>query len=234
MLGRLTLAVILGSGLPLAGQDSAPSRVHRTFSNTFGLELPKTWRAMTPDEMFELEASLPYVMREVQPNFYYSVGDVDRWLKDGFDGRAIHVHILEGDLSLDEAGIEKIRTSWAAPPAGGGPSREVVSAELTQLGPDLHSAIRCRIRTAADGNTPPIESLEFYVPTHRHVLILSFRSWQDDFQSVASLYESMADSATFARPPRKPEELSDRLLNAVLVGGLVGLALIAVRLMRRR
>ncbi|MCA8943174.1 MAG: hypothetical protein KDB80_11495 [Planctomycetes bacterium] len=198
----------------------------------FAADLPKGWRPMTPDEMFALEDSLPYVMRVTKPGSYFSIGDVDAWLANGFDGRALFVSVQSGEIPIVESSIEVIRETWSQHHAG--VQREFLSGEITQVGKDAHPTIRCRIRTPPVESMPAIEAIEYYVPTAGHMLILSFRSWQDDFDRAVPLYSQIADSLTFPRPPRGAEELSDRLFDAAIIGGLVGLALIVIRMMVRR
>lgn len=210
----------------------APAETKRVTEQMFAANLPVDWRTMTPDEMFTLEDSLPYLMRVTNPGWYYSVGAVDRWLETGFDGRALCVSVQSGEIPIEQSSIDTIRESWAEPRDG--VYREFVSGEISTLGKDEHPVIECRLRSPASGSIPAIEALEFYVPTSGHLLILSFRSWQDDFDQAAPIYRRIADSMTFPRPPRGAEELSDRLFDAAIIGGLVGLALIIIRMMVRR
>jgi len=212
---------------------SAPAQTRRVTHALFAADFPEGWRAMTPDEMFAMQDRLPFAMREVQPGFYFAIGDVERWQTNGFDGRALLVDVQTGEIPVTEESIETIRSHWANAKVGGA-HREVQAAELVTLGPDAHPAIRCRVLTAADGETPPILADELYVPTSGRLLILSFRSWQDDFENVRAVYDSIAASLTFPRPPRGPEELSDRLWDAAMIGLVVGAAIVLLRMMRRR
>ncbi len=218
---------------PQDPQPESQPTSRRIVESLFSIELPNSWRAMTPDEMFSLEDQLPLLLREVQPGHYYAIGDVDKWLATGFDGRAILVSRQFGEIPIEEESIETIRQSWednATPEA----RREMLEGKISTIGQDDHPAIRCLIRTAASGSIPAMDATEFYVPTSQHLLILSFLSWQDDSDAVVDLYRSFAKSTTFPRPPQGAEELSDRLWNAVFIGALVGLALIALRMMKRR
>lgn len=246
--GALALVLWLGSmALPCAGQapaggpaeagsqgEAAPDG--RTKFDFFAADLPPDWRTATPDEVFAMRESLPFVMRVPHPGSLFSVGNVDAWQKDGFDGQALIVIVRENEIPITEEAIDVIRANWSDPEIQGG-ARKVVEAEITTIGQDAHPAIRCIIDTAPWGGLPASRALEFYVPTAGHMLILSFRSWHDDFAAMRDAFESVVASATFPRPPRGVEEedtLTDRLLNAAIIGALVGVALIGIRLSRSR
>lgn len=230
ILGAWTLlAPAFAQEAPAAAQPE----FQRVRESLFAADLPTGWRSMTPDEMFGMREELPLTMRDIQPGWFYTIGDVERWEREGFDGHAILVHVQQGEIPVDEASIAHIRENWRDNDAVGG-RRSVLDAEIVAVGENAHPAIRCEMSTESWQGMPPIRATELYVPTSGHLLILSFRSWQDDVERHRPLHEKIIESMTFPKPPKATEEVTGRFTQALLIGAGVGLILILLRMSRRR
>lgn len=214
--------------------QEAPPNPPRFIGLSFAATLPPNWRPLTVDEEITLRPQLIPDMRHLIPGHRVSYGPVDRWLESGFDGTALLVELSEApEIPADEAGIAQIRSRWDTYTSPTGDRRTVLSAHIIGLGADHHQAIECRIRSIPGDGGKAVEALEFYVPTGGHLLILSFRSWEDTFPEALTTFREMAGTLTFARPSQGPEELADRLLYAALIGVLIGLLLLAANRARR-
>ncbi len=163
-----------------------------------------------------------------------SFGPVDQWLSSGFAGTALLIKKEESaEITIDEEGIARVRQAWNEFNDQGTWSKQVLSAEVVELGADQHPAIECHMRISPGQGLKNLDALEFYAPTGGDLLILSFRSWEDDFPEALTGFRTMADSLTFARPPQGPDELADRLFYATLIGLLIGALLLAANKARR-
>ena len=116
LLGRSVL-VLLSALSPLVGQNAEPANPPdgwaRRELRLFALNLPEAWREITVDEVIDLGEQLPFMMRDVQPGRYYAVGDVDRWIDEGFDGLALLVVVTQSELT---ASPWPSPASWACGP----------------------------------------------------------------------------------------------------------------------
>ncbi len=211
-------------------------QVPRFRSQHFACDLPVGWRLMTPDEAVVLRSQLPFDMQRVDPGRQFVIGAVDRWLAGGFDGRALVARVDDGVMATTQESVDKISAHWRdwRDPAADDERRRVVASRITELGQDRHAAIELRLVIENSRAGRDLGALEFYLSTAKRVLILSLRAWDDTFSAAEPELRALADSLTFARPARAPEELSDRLLYAAVVGGLVGLLLLGLSRSRRR
>jgi hypothetical protein len=173
-------------------------------------------------------------MQGLIPHVQRSFGPVDQWLTSGFSGPSLLIKTEEGaEITTDEAGIARIKQTWQEFASPDSWRRQVLSAEVVELGPGNHPAIECHMRSIPEDGARNLDALEFYAPTGGDLLILSFRSWEDEFPEALTSFRTMADSLTFARPPQGPEELADRLFLAALIGLLIGALLLAANKARR-
>ena len=201
---------------------------------SFSANLPEEWRRLTPDEAFSLRDRLPYAVRRPVPGQYDVLGDIDTWLASGFDGQALTVTSQTGEIPIEQASIDQIREHWKGG-SNEGPRRRFVDGEVTTIGKDAHPAIRCSMQTDAEPPSfGPSTSTDYYVPTHGQLLILAFHSWEDSVGRANPVMGPIVESASFPRPPKGIEDLGDRIGRALFVGALVGLGLVALRMLRKR
>jgi len=228
---RIAVAAALLAALSPA-QDGATRR-HTT--TVFAIDLPAEWRELGPEEADRLREQLPYMLRAVHTSIPHGTalqvfGAVDRWLESGFDGRALQIVSTSGGPAVDEELVETLREHYTAFDAEG-VRREVLEAHLSTVGKDAHPCAELRIRTVEPG-FPPTRQLEFSTSTGARWLNLSFHAWEDDWDEAEAGIRALASSLTFPHPPRDPEVLGDRLLEAAVVGGLVGVLLLTLRKLR--
>jgi hypothetical protein len=235
----LDLALLL-VGLADAAQDSStppPSAErHTNQALGFALDLPAGWRQITPDEAFQLAKKKPSPLPPdlLAPNqaAFYPYGDIDRWLAGEFDGRCMTAQLADGEYSVDEAGLDRVRAAAGARREGDW-RREMLSVATTEVGARGHPAIECVIRVVQHGPAKPFRSLVFFVPTGGKTLICSFRATESDFEAALPLFRTAAATMNLARRARGPSKLTDRLLMPILIGALVGLLLLVLHRGRR-
>lgn len=205
------LTVLLASLLLAAGvcaQEERPSR--------YRIQLPEGWRQMTPGEVRTLRSKLPPDLREmVKPDVLDRFGPVERWLKEGFDGRALTVGQQEGEPALDEEGLAAIRSRVEE-------RGTYVSGKLTKVGLKDHPALEV-VRQISS-----MQALEIYAPTGGALIVFQFRANVDDFNAALPQFRRAIATLEFAREPKGPAKLSDRLQNAAIVGAIVGLVLLVL------
>ena len=224
----------LRRGHPQSANQGTPPKPPRFVGLSFSATLPPSWRPLTVDEEITLRRQLTPDMRHLIPGHRVSFGPVDSWLESGFDGTALLAELSDApELPVDEGGIAQIRNRWESFTSPDGGRRVVLSARIIDLGTDHHRAIECRIRSIPGDGSKAMEALEFYIPTGGHLLILSFRSWEDTFPETLATFRNVAHTLTFVRPPQGPEELADQLLYAAFFGILIGLLLLAANRTRR-
>ncbi len=236
--GRIALLALLVASLhaqapergPLPPAPADTRRVHETF---FQVDLPETWRRMTPNEGIALrKRQLPFEMQVVQSNRLEVFGDVDRWLASGFDGRALQVVLSTPELTIDQVHLDAVVDHWNTWKGDDGGTRQVLAAEIGTVGVDRQPALCLQLRLVPGDGTPASRALEFYTSTSGQQLILSFRAWENDWQLAEPELRRMAGSLIFPTPPKRPEELGGRLLQAALLGGCVAFILLAIRHLR--
>ncbi len=204
-----------------------------SLTRSFSIELPVSWRQVTPSELLELRAILPPDIHVTRPTGFYTVGPVDRWLAGDYDGVELVVQEQGNELSMDQEGVDRIRAHWREASGREGLGHEVLSSTITHIGPDDHPAILCQRLIVPEGPGTPIQSLDAYIPTGGRQILLSFRSSQEDFSQHLPEFRKMLASATFARAARGSETLGSKLVFPAVVGALVGLILLVLHRRRR-
>lgn len=216
--------------LLLAAAPPAQAARHVSRDGSFSLVLPPRWRQLTPDEARSLAAgrdpSMPADVVAPRPAAFYPYGDVDRWLARGFDGRCLTVQRAEGEATIDQDGLARVRAGTVA---GAGLRREVLSARIAALGPAKHPVLECDSRLQLGEGTRWQRCLELFVPTGGDTLLLAFRAFEDDFAAALPELRAAADTLAFARPGRGPRRLGQRLLYPAMIGALVGVLLLVLR-----
>ncbi len=203
-----------------------------SLTRSFSIELPPGWRQATPSELPDLRAILPADVHATRPTSFYTLGPVDQWLDGDYDGVHLVVQEQRNELSMDQDGVDRILKHWQDVSGKEGLRHEVVSWEISQVGPDSHPAILCQRVIRPDEPGPVVQSLDAYIPTGGRQILLSFRSRQEDFSQHLPGFHKVLASATFARAARGSETLGSRLVFPAVVGAFVGLMLLVLH--RRR
>ena len=222
-----------GEPRPQETPEHRPAPGYRRFvTQLFAVDVPEHWREMLPNESVTL--ALPPDFPAVRPGWIHVLGDVDRWAKDGYDGEALVAMVAgESEAPTDADRLAELRAYWETARLTDGGRREVLDGSSTTIGQTEHPCLELVVRTLPATGRPE-RCLEFHASTRGRELILSFRAWDDAFQEAEPKLRGMAETLTFPRPPRTLEDLGDRLFDAALGGGAVGLLLIGLRFIARR
>ena len=229
-LGTTTGAAIAQDDPPPASPESPPPAPGATRLQTafFQVDLPDDWRQLMPNESLALRETLPWDFPIVQPGITDIFGPVDRWRESGFVGGALVVHRSDFEGEATPGYLAQVRGHWEEFRFDNGGRREVLAAQVGTLGRNDHPCLELELRSTAP-DARPTHALEFHASTTGQELILSFRTWDDDYREVESTLRGIAATFTFPRPPNDPKDLGSRLSEAAWIGALVGLALIALR-----
>jgi len=225
----LPVCLLLDSVCPLSPQDSPRSSPQDPAQNLrqdarpsrYGITLPEGWRQLTPDEARTLRPKLPADMHELRPGVLDRFGQVDKWLGGSFDGRCLTVAQMKGEPSLDAEALATIRSRVEE-------RGTYVSGKVAAVGPNNHPVLEVVIRIQPEHSTKAMQALEIYAPTGGRMIILEFRAYEDDFATALPLFRKALGTLIFAREPKGPPKLSDRLQNAAIVGAIVGLILLVL------
>lgn len=224
---RARAGIVLALGIPVQDGQKWISQ-----NRSFAIELPVSWRQVTPAELPGLRDVLPPDIHTTRPRDFYTLGPVDRWIAGDYDGVELVVQEQGVELPMDREGVDYILEHWAKVSGNGGLKQEVLSWEFTEVGPDDNPAILCERLIEIEGSGKSIQSLDAYVPTGGRQILLSFRARREDFSTELPRFREMLESATFARAARGSQKLGDKLLLPAVAGAFVGLLLLALR--RRR
>lgn len=200
------------------------------------MDLPESWRELGPAEAQRLGAKLPPGLRITTPGEAQVFGDVDRWLAEGFDGRAMLFFVDSFELGTTQENLDAIVAFHEGWSGGDGARRTVISTAIGTIGRSAHPVMEIAMRyESGDPAHPPMRSRDLYASTMGRRLILSLRAWETDWVESEPVFRQVADSLVFARPPQveDDEDLSDRLLSAVLWGSVTGVGLLVARMFLR-
>jgi hypothetical protein len=198
--------------------------------------LPASWRELGPAEAQLLGNGLPPGLRVTNPGEAQVFGAVDRWLAEGFDGRAMLYFVDSFELSATQENLDAIVAFHEGWSGGEGARRTVLSTGLGKIGRSDHPVMEIAMRyESGEPAHPPMRSRDLYASTMGRRLILSLRAWETDWVESEPVFRQVADSLVFARPPQveDDEDLSDRLLSAVLWGSVTGVGLLVARMFLR-
>lgn len=237
MIRPLLLTSVLVAPTTVQQPSSPPmgeqSREFYNSRRSYRIQLPSTWRRLTPDEALELRPQLPPDLLDLPiPGHFYRLGEVERWLKSGFDGVCLSVTETDGEPAMDEATLDRVRehTTQTAP---GGLRLTIKDLRIDHVGTDKHPVVRAEVEIWDESDRLLARRMDYLVPTGGESLRFSFRSPPDRFTAEARRFQSIMDGITCAKPAEGPRELSDMLQTALFVGGLVGLALVLLYKGRR-
>ncbi len=225
----VSLLVVLSLPLCLVAQET---QRFMSLTRSFSIEIPVSWRQVTPAELVDLRPILPPDIHITRPREFYTLGPVERWIGGDYDGIHLVVQEQGNELSMDSEGIDRIRSHWQEVSGKEGIRQQLLSSKVTEVGTDGHPAIVCERLIEPEEPRPPIQSLDAYVPTGGRQILLSFRCLRDDFPDNLPEFYKMLATVSFARTARGAETLGSKLLLPAIVGAFVGLMLLV--LYRRR
>ncbi len=223
---------------PVAAQTAAADGPRATLPQTrkyvdrlWAAELPDEWRQMGREEALDLADRLPFdvPLGIVQDGQVAVFGAIDRWRQDGLRDGCLVVVTKDGEQIADDALIAELRDHYANARTDAGDRCEVLAAELAELGPSTHPGLLLSRRLIPGDGGPVLRATDVYASTSGHLLILSFRTWENEWTAFEPRLRGLASSLTFARPPRRPGERGDRLLQAAVFGGVIVAVLFLLR-----
>ncbi len=223
--------------MPLAStppvRQEPPAKLQRFYpqSGTYALGIPKNWRPLDPAEAIalrqgkapEIAANLPadLVTFKPIPGRQYLLGNIDAWMKGKFDGRSLLITEEDGEPPLGEETLRRVRQEYSG-------TGKLLQVEQTTLGDTQHPAFECQVQLKAEGTFPAIRSLEYLIPTGGKRVRLRFQSWESDYPAAETTFRAMAATAELGQPPDGPDKPSGKLIDAAIIGGIVGLLLIVL------
>lgn len=225
-------ALAVGPG-PAAQAKDGPTSTHRIAQFVWAAEFPPGWRQLERQEASAFAGRLfgDTAVESIAAAELTVFGEIDRWRTEGTRGGALAVVVRDGERVADDALVEELERFYRSL---AGDRCEVLSAGLSSVGKAVHPVVELSRRiTPADGS-PPFRTLDVVASTSGKLLILSFRAWQNEFVEVEPGLRAIASSLSFARPPRKPGEFGDRLLQAAVFGGFLLVGLFGLRALLRR
>jgi len=215
---------------PIAAGTSAGLQQFANLNRTFHVDVPHGWRQIAPNEALRVaeQALAPSDLRRAEPRAQYAVGPVDQWLAGDFQSPWLYVTELGEEAVLPEDFDVQLVAMWREHGLATGVTHTVTDIQHQEIGPGHHPAILARrLTTPADGKRPT-RSLDAYVATGKQQITLACTCWADDFDRWEPVFQQWLQTATFARPARPKQKLSDRLWTPLLTGAVVSLVLLAL------
>jgi hypothetical protein len=232
-----TLLLIGAIGSPIAAQVSPPAagtdpslQQFTNLNRTFHIDVPAGWRQIAPNEARTV-GDLPGAPRDLRlahPRAQYAVGPVDRWLQGDFSSPWLYVNEIGDEAVVPEDFAEKLRDAWRTLGESTGCQHELGDVQRSTIGPQSHPVLTAiRTSTPLDGQGP-LRSLDVYVAAGKQQITLSFTCGIAEFPRWEPAFRRWLQTATFARPARQEQTLSDRLWTPLLTGAVVALVLLAL------
>ena len=197
------------------------------------IDLPAAWRSLTPNEAVDLRETAPYPLHSVRPGTYEVYGPVDRWLAEGFAAapEALVVGRTDYERPVDDENLAELQ-QIAGMVDPGGNQRSMTSGVIGRVGFHDHPAFLFEVgyASADHGRFRLFETIASTAGDEYLLQLLTGEGLAGAPERAAALRASLH----FIAPPEEPEQLSDRLLNAALIGGGIGLLLIGLRAVLRK
>lgn len=215
---------------PVAAGSSAALQQFANLNRTFHVDVPLGWRQIAPNEALRVaeQALAPRDLRRAEPRAQYAVGPVDRWLAGDFSSPWLYVTELGEEAVLPEDFDVQLAAMWREHGHATGVVHTLTDIQHQEIGPGHHPVILARrLTTPADGQRPT-RCLDAYVATGRQQITFAFTCWADEFDRWEPTFLQWLQTATFARPARAKQKLSDRLWTPILTGAVVGIVLLAL------
>lgn len=230
MRGRACLLLLLALGLAVAApaQADAPTRRFVNRNASFHVELPAGWRQISPNEarkVGELTQSPPK-LGLAQPNHFYAIGPIERWLAADFDNAWLYVVEQDAEWFVADTWQDDLRAMWDAEGKASGCSHRLERLERAKVGSqDVDALTAVRVTVPADGRQPTT-SFDVHAPAGGRQLSLSFTCPPERFEAELPAFRKALATLTFARAAKAQASLGDRLWTPLLTGGGVALVLL--------
>jgi hypothetical protein len=211
--------------------DAAAAAATKRFVNrnaSFHVELPDGWRQIAPNEARTVAENplSPPKLGFAQPQHFYAVGPVERWLAGDFTGAWVYVVEQESEWYVAETWQEDLRAMWDAEGKASGATHRIERCERTTVGSQqVDALVAVRLTTPADGRLPT-KSLDVHVPSGGRQLSMSFTCPPERFEAELPGFQRALATLTFARVAKAQTTLGERLWTPMLVGAGVGVVLL--------
>ena len=221
---------------PPAAAGTSPSL--QQFANrnrTFHVDVPLGWRQVAPNEALRIgaHADAPLDLRRAEPRAQYAVGPVERWLAGDFASPWLYVTEIGEEAVVPDDFERQLTAMWEEHGKALGIVHSLALVRRENIGPGSHPVITAH-RTSTPTTGRPTRSLDVYVATGRQQITLALTCWAEDFARHEPQFRQWLQTATFARPPRAEQKLSDRLWTPLLTGAVVSVILFALYKHSRR
>lgn len=220
------IALVLAAAAP--AQADAPTQRFVNRNASFHVELPAGWRQIAPNEARKV-GELPQAPPKLglaQPNHFYAVGPVDRWLAADFANAWLYVVEQDSEWFVAETWQDDLRAMWDAEGKASGCSHRLERLERAKVGSqDVDALTAVRFTVPADGRQPTT-SFDVHAPAGGRQLSLSFTCPPERFEAELPAFRQALATLTFARAAKAQASLGDRLWTPLLTGGGVALVLL--------
>jgi hypothetical protein len=225
-----TLTALAAQAAPAPPAPAPPGEPTTRFRNTgqsFQLDLPAGWRQLAPNEARRLGENprAPLPLRFAQPHLTYAVGPVDQWLADRFDAPFVHVAESQEPWHLGDDFATALADAWQRLGQARGETHTLRSVVRERVGTQQVEAIVAVRLAAPTAGGPAIQSLDVHCPDGGRQVTLSFCSPPEQFATHEPSFRRWLATLTFARIPKAPATLSDRLWPAAITSAIVCLLL---------
>jgi hypothetical protein len=215
---------------PATGHAPAELRQFANRNRTFHVDLPAGWRQIAPNEALRVAelGGAPRDLCRADPRAQYAVGPVERWLAGDFSSPWLHVTEIDEEAVIPEDFAGELQRMWREHGERTGTHVELSAIAREPLGSGQHPALTAVRRTSRDNGGSVTRSLDAYVATGRQQLTLAFTCADQDFDRWLPEFRRWLATATFARPSRATQKLSDRLWTPLLTGAVVAVLLVVL------
>lgn len=205
----------------------SPPKAMQRWTNrvgTFQLDLPADWRQLAPGEALRLRdvPAAPAVLGLSQPNAFYAVGPVERWLAADFSGPWLYIVEGNDEWHVTDSFAADLAAAWQRRGEATGERHELTDVRRATIGEQQVEVVMATRTTTPTGGRPPVKSLDVYAPSYDKQVCLSFCCAPAAFDSFVGVFGAWARSITFARVRKGQTSLGDRLWTPVLTGLAVG------------
>ncbi|MBX3464623.1 MAG: hypothetical protein KF830_15750 [Planctomycetes bacterium] len=228
---RCLAAVVLVAAAHLTAQQ-------QTFiarNGTFQLDLPASWRQLSPGEARTIAAlpGAPADLGYVEPRLFYAIGPVDDWLQGRFDTPWLWVVEQDNEWVVDDDFAFGLRRLWQQRGEATGTRHELAEVRRDEAGPRRHPVLTAR-RTSTLPGGGATTSLDVHAPTGGRQVSLSFTCRAGDFDRWEPEFRNWLATVRFARAAQGEPQLSDRLWTPLATGAVVTVLLLLLYKHTRR
>jgi hypothetical protein len=214
--------------LAAAAFGQQPLQRFENRNGTFHIGLPAGWRQVAPNEARRIGelAAAPEPLRLAQPQSFYAVGRVERWLAGDFTEPWLYVVEKQTEWYVSDDFAGELTTMWATQGAATGERHELAGIRKQPVGEQQVEVVTATRTTTPPGGRPTYRCLDVYAPAGSSQITLSFCCAPEQFTALEPEFRRWLGTLTFARVRKGQASLGDRLWSPILTGGAVGLILL--------